>query len=72
MAWIGLRLGAMAQQNLEQSVHSTEHFSRDLVRDYPDAAKHLKALDLKVARLERLVDDLRRRVELLESDEEAV
>jgi hypothetical protein len=62
----------MEQHSFQQSVHSPEHLSKDLVRDYPDAAKHLKALDLKVARLERLVDDLRRRVELLESDEEAV
>jgi hypothetical protein len=62
----------MAQHNLEQSIQSPDHLSRDLVRDYPEAAKHLKALDLKVARLERLVDDLRRRVELLEADEEAV
>jgi phage shock protein A len=62
----------MAQHDLERGVQSTEQLSRDLVRDYPDAAKHLKALDLKVARLERLVDDLRRRVELLEADKQTV
>jgi hypothetical protein len=62
----------MAQHEFQQSVQPSPQPGRDLVRDHPDAAKHLKALDLKVARLERLVDDLRRRVELLESDEEAV
>ena len=62
----------MAQHEFQQSLQASAQLGRDLVRDYPDAAKHLKALDLKVARLERLVDDLRRRVELLESGAEAV
>ena len=35
----------MAQHNLEQSVQSTEHFSKDLVRDYPDGGFDLALMD---------------------------
>ena len=58
----------MAQQDVGRGVQTLEEFRKQLTHDQLDVAKKMKALDLKVARLERLVEDLRRRVDLLETD----
>jgi cell division protein FtsB len=58
----------MAQQDVDRGVQTLEEFRKELTHDQLDVAKKIKALDLKVARLERLVEDLRRRVDLLETD----
>lgn len=58
----------MAQQDVERGAQTVEQLRKDMAHDQLDIAKKMKALDLKVARLERLVEDLRRRVDLLEAD----
>jgi hypothetical protein len=59
----------MAQQDSERGVQTVEQAGSDSSKDVQGLAKQVKSLDLKVARMERLVEDLRRRVDLLEADE---
>jgi hypothetical protein len=57
----------MAQQDVARGAQTIEQLRQDMAHDQLDIAKKMKALDLKVARLERLVEDLRRRVDQLEA-----
>ncbi|HSS94551.1 MAG TPA: hypothetical protein VLR46_11240 [Candidatus Dormibacteraeota bacterium] len=50
-------------------MQTVEQSGSESPKDLQGVAKQVKSVELKVARLERLVEDLRRRVDLLEADE---
>ena len=56
----------MEHHEIARGIQAQEQSGRDATKDIQGVAKQVKTLDLKVARLERLVEDLRHRVELLE------
>jgi predicted RNase H-like nuclease (RuvC/YqgF family) len=59
----------MEHHESARGVQTQERSGHDATKDIQGLAKQVKGLDLKIARLERLVEDLRRRVDLLEADE---
>ena len=58
----------MVGQDLEQRVARLEDFRERLVKEQEAVARELKGAVQKVARHERIVEDLVRRVDQLETD----
>jgi chromosome segregation ATPase len=58
----------MVGQDLEQRVQRLEDFREHLTREHEAVVRELRVTEQKVARLERLVEDLKRRVDQMEAD----
>jgi predicted RNase H-like nuclease (RuvC/YqgF family) len=58
----------MVGQDLEQRVARLEDFRDRLMQEHEALTREMRAAEHKVARLERIVEDMVRRVDQLESD----